>query len=324
MPGYGTPMATPETPRRPARLRPGSKVAVVGPSSGLLEPSVLERGLHALRSLGLEVSVAPGVGEIRGYLAGDDRRRAEDLLRALADPSVDAVWCSRGGYGAQRTVAALDPAGLDAVAAGEPKVFVGFSDVTVLHALMSRRLGWVSFYGPTVASLRRASDYTIAGVRRALFDAEAFAVPADPDDAWVSTLVGGRAEGPLAGGCLTLLATLAGTALQVDFAGKVAFFEDTHETAERVDRYLSQLLAAGCFDGCLGVVIGDHTDTSAKGGSSLGVEQVFADLIAPLGVPSCFYLPIGHGAHQATLPIGVRARVDADAGTLEILEAGVR
>ncbi|HLH47387.1 MAG TPA: LD-carboxypeptidase [Acidimicrobiales bacterium] len=153
---------------------------MIAPSSGFLEPSVVDRGLHVLRDdFGLECVVAPGVREIRGYLAGDDRRRADDLLWALGADDIDAVWCARGGYGAQRTVAAVDGAALDALTGRPARVFVGFSDITVLHAL-------------------------------------------------------------------------------------IAFFEDVHETPLSIDRYLSQLLAAGCFDGCAGIVIGDHTDVHPR------------------------------------------------------------
>lgn len=322
---YGRLMVTTGPRQRPPRLQAGQTVAVVAPSSGFLEPSVLERGLHVLRDLGLEPVIAPGVREIRGYLAGDDRRRAEDLRWALESEEVDAVWCARGGYGAQRTVAALEalePGTARRLAGQKPKVLVGFSDVTVVHALLAQA-GWVSFYGPTVSVLGRASEYTLQALERALFKAEPFTVLPDPDDPWVSTLVPGRAEGELAGGCLTLLAALVGTPLQVDFADKVAVFEDVDEPAHAIDRSLSQLLAAGCFAGCRAIAIGDHTNVAARGGSSLGVEQLFADLLGPLGLPCCFYLPIGHGAHQATLPLGTRAALDADAGVIELLEPGV-
>lgn len=297
-------------------------MAVVAPSSGFLEPSRLARGVHALASLGVEPVVFPACRELRGYLAGSDEQRADELLCALEDPGVDAIWCARGGYGAQRTVAALDPGRFAALEDAAPKAVVGFSDITVLHALVGRRLGWVSFYGPTVSGLDRASAYTRDGLRRALWTAEPWVVGPHPDDPWVTTLVPGRVEAPLAGGCLTLLAALVGTPLQVDFAGRIAFFEDVDETPERIDRYLSQLLAAGCLEGCRGVLVGEHLLARPRG-PSLGLEAVLADLIAPLGVPSCHFLPIGHGTHQATLPLGVLARLDADAGTLEILEPGV-
>jgi len=298
-------------------------VAVVAPSSGLLAASALDRGVRALERLDLEVVVGAAVREIRGYLAGEDVQRAEDLLWALSDRSIDAVWCARGGYGAARTVAALDDGALDEIAAGDPKVFMGFSDITVLHALVSRRLGWVSFYGPGVSKLGRANDYTLDGLQAALFAAAPFEVAARPDDDWVTTLVPGQADGVLAGGVLPRLAALVGTPLQVDFAGKVCFFEDVNESVMGVDEHLTQMIAAGCFDGCAGIAIGDHIDVPARGETSLGLEQVFADLLTPLGIPCCFYLPIGHGPYQATLPIGSRVHFDADEGTLRVLEPAV-
>lgn len=311
------------SPVLPPRLRAGARVAVIAPSSGLLEPSRLARGVAELERMGLEVVTGPHVRDIRGYLAGGDRERAEDLLWALGDPTVDAVWCARGGYGAQRTVAALAPGELDALAERPAKVFVGFSDITILHALIAHRLRWVTFYGPNVVSLGDRDPFTLDGVRRALFDAEPYAVAAHPDDPWVSTLHSGVAEGPLAGGCLTLLSALAGTPLQIDFAGRICFFEEVHESAYAIDRALSQLLAAGCLDGCRGIAIGEHSDVPDEG-PTLGLERVFEDLLGPLGIPVCFYLPLGHGEHLATVPLGVQAQLDADAGTLSVLEPPVR
>jgi muramoyltetrapeptide carboxypeptidase len=309
--------------QRPPRLAPGARVGVIAPSSGLLEPSKLARGIAELERMGLEVVLGAHVRDVRGYLAGEDRARAEDLLWALGDPSLDAVWCARGGYGAQRTVAALAPDEIEALGERPAKVFIGFSDTTILHALIVHRLGWVTFYGPGVTSLADRDPFTLDGVRRALFDGAPYAVTAHPDDPWMTTLRPGTAEGPLAGGCLTLLSALAGTPLQMNFAGRICFFEEVHESAYAVDRALSQLLAAGCLEGCRGIAIGDHTDVPDEG-PTLGLEQVFADLLAPLGIPVCFYFPVGHGDHLATLPLGVPVSLDANDGTLSVLEAPVR
>jgi len=299
-------------------------VAVVAPSSGLNEPLQLERGIRALERFDLDVVVGRAVREIRGYLAGEDRSRADDLLWALTDDSIDAIWCARGGYGGLRTIAALDLAALDALIDRPPKPFIGFSDITVIHALIAQRLGWTTFYGPGLTKLGAANDYTLAGVRSALFDAEAVEVGPGPDDDWITTLVPGEAEGVLAGGCLPRLAQMVGTPLQVNFAGRICFFEDVTESVMSVDEHLTQMLAAGCFDECRGIVIGDHVNVTPRDGpSNLDLGQVFTDLLAPLGVPCCFYLPIGHGAHQATLPIGAVAHFDANRGVLRAIEPAV-
>jgi muramoyltetrapeptide carboxypeptidase len=146
----------------------------------------------------------------------------------------------------------------------------------------------------------------------------------DPDDPYVETLVPGVAEGELAGGCLQLVVTLIGTPWQIDLRDKLFFFEDIHCEPYEIDRMLSQLIAAGALQECAGIIIGEHADCAPKGpGNSLGLEQVFDDLIRPLGIPTLYHLPIGHGQHQATLPLGVQARLDATNKTLRILDPGV-
>ncbi len=308
----------------PPRLQPGSRVAVVSPCSPILERSELDRGVAKLEQLGLVPVLGEGVLDVYGHLAGSDQRRAADLMWALSDETIDAVWCARGGYGAQRTIAALPDDAVRRLQSVAPKVVIGYSDVTVVHSFLSTQLGWRSFYGPNVCGLGHATEYTLTGIQAALFDAAPFTIESHPSDPWISTLVAGTAEGRLTGGCLTLLAIACGTALQVNFDGGICFFEDVTESPASIERYLSQLIAAGCFDGCRGILIGEHVETVAKGGSSLGLEQVFADLLTPLGVPCCHYLPIGHGEHLATLPIGARVKLDADGGKLDVLEAPVR
>ncbi len=314
-------------PRRPPRLSPGDTLAVVAPSSPVLERSRGTRGALRLEELGFQVRLAPHVGTDRGYLAGSDRDRAADLLWALEDPSVDAVICLRGGYGAMRTLLALvemaGPSGLDRLATRPPKAFIGFSDITVLHAFL-QKCGWVSFYGPVVTSMGRASDYTMASFRAALMEGRPYTVGPSPDDPYTEAMVEGVAEGPLAGGCLALLASLVGTPWQPDLSGRVVFFEDVDCEPYEVDRYLTQLLAAGALEGCAGIVVGEHASCQPRsGGNSLGLEQVFTDLLVPLGVPVLYNLPLGHGAHLATLPLGVPVRMDAAKACLEVLDAPV-
>lgn len=309
--------------QRPPRLSPGDRVAVITPCGPVPERSDLLRGCGALRELGLEPVLGRGVGEVRGHLAGSDETRANDLIWALSDPSTAAVWTARGGYGALRTIRALaaDAEAVRRLHQLPPKIVIGFSDVTVINAFVTQRLGWVSFYGPGVTRLGKRDDYTLAGVQAALFEAEPFAIDHFPEDDWITTLVGGQAEGILAGGCLSLLGALVGTPDQVNFKDRICFFEDVNETPERIDRILTQLLAAGCFDGVRGIVIGEHVKCAGEGAT--GLEQVFDDLLVGLGVPTFHYLPIGHGKHLATLPIGALAQLDADRGALSFPESPV-
>ena len=315
--------------RTPPRLQPGMTLGVVAPSSPVLEPSRVRRGVAALEQLGFRLVFADHALDSRGYLAGQDADRAADLLTMLERDDIDGVICLRGGYGASRVANALQtPTArerLQRLAARAPKVFVGFSDITILHALIARELGWVSFYGPVLTSFAQASAYTRAAFERALLATAPFDILPDPDDPYRETLVPGTVEGELAGGCLSLIVSLIGTPWELDLRGKVFFFEDVDEEPYGIDRMLSQLIATGQLQRCAGIVIGEHANCKPKGpGNTLGLGQVFADLITPLGIPTLYNLPIGHGAHIATLPIGARARLDATAQTLRVLEPGVR
>lgn len=311
-----------------ARLRPGMTLGVVAPSSQVLEWSTIGRATAALEAEGFRLVFAAHARETRGYLAGADGDRADDLLAMLERDDIDGVICLRGGYGAIRTANALrEPARLArlrALAGRAPKPFIGFSDITVIHAILARELGWVSFYGPVLTSFARPSAYIREAFRRALLETEPFAIDPDPDDPYVETIVPGVAEGVLSGGCLSLIVSLIGTPWEIDLRDTIFCFEDVNEEPYAIDRMLSQLIAGGRLQRCAGIVIGEHADCRPKGGgNTLGLEQVFDDLLRPLGIPTLYHLPIGHGKQIATLPLGVRARLDASARSLRVLESGV-
>jgi muramoyltetrapeptide carboxypeptidase len=310
--------------QKPPRLQAGMTIGVVAPSSQIFERSDTARGVAVLERLGFNVVFAPHARDRYGYLAGSDRDRADDLLSLFFRDDVDAVMCMRGGVGANRTANALDRNLLAKLADRPPKPFIGFSDITVPHAIFAKELNWVTFYGPMIITFPRATEYTLAAFRRALMETEPFDIYPDPDDPYVETMVEGVAEGELVGGCLQLLAALVGTPWEVETAGKILFFEDVHVPPFSIDRSLSQLIAAGKLQECAGIVIGEHTDCAPRNTPSLSLEQVFDDLIRPLGIPTLYHLPIGHGKHLATLPIGVQARLDATNKTLSILEPGVQ
>lgn len=314
--------------RKPPRLRTGMTLGIIAPSSAVLERADVARGVAALARLGFATLFSEHAHDSRGYLAGRDEDRADDLLTMLERDDIDAIICLRGGYGAGRTLNALrDPARLARLrrlTGQPPKAVIGFSDITMIHAFLARELGWTSFYGPAVTSFKDATEYTIAAFRRALMETEPFDVLPAPDDPFVATIVPGVVEAPLRGGCLALLSTLIGTPWEPDLRGAICFFEDVHEEPYRIDRLLTHLLAAGKLQGCAGIVIGEHAGCRPRSPiNTLGLGDVFDDLLRPLGIPILYNLPIGHGKHLATLPLGVPARLDASAGTLRILEAGV-
>lgn len=312
---------------RPPRLAPGTRVALIAPSGPLLERDDLTRGTELCRALGLEPVLFPHAAARHGYLAGTDAQRLGDLNAALRDPAIGAVWCLRGGYGLTRIIDAVDFQAL----ADHPKAILGYSDVTVLLLAAAARAGVVTFHAPTARAPMPA--FTRRAFERVLFHADTngpLELPRMPDGVLVPraprviTLRGGVAEGPLLGGNLSLVAALAGSALLPSFDGAILFLEDVGEALYRIDRLLSQLRLAGVLGRLAGVAVGHFTEL-ARGtpDGAMGLDEVLDHYLTPLGVPAAFGFPIGHMDEQWTLPLGVRARLDADAGELTLLEPGV-
>ncbi|MFJ4682327.1 LD-carboxypeptidase [Streptomyces sp. NPDC088789] len=304
--------------RRPDRLAPGARVAVVAPSGPVPEER-LQSGLDLLRGWDLDPVVAPHVLDRHpefDYLAGTDADRAADLQRAWCDPDVAAVLCARGGYGVQRMVDLLD---WDALRAAGPKVFVGFSDITALHEAFATRLGLVTLHGPMAAGQdflknARAQEH----LRATLFAPETVTTIAS---AGGGALVPGRARGVLLGGCLALLASDLGTPhARPSAAGGLLCLEDVGEETYRLDRCLTQLLRAGWLEGVRGVLLGSW----AECGPYDGVRALLADRLGGLGVPVVEEFGFGHGDGALTIPFGVAAELDADAGTLTLERPALR
>jgi muramoyltetrapeptide carboxypeptidase len=303
-------------------------IGIIAPSSPVAESADAARGIARFESLGFKTVLGKHAHDKRGYLAGSDDDRADDLLTMLERDDIDAVICLRGGYGAGRLLNACSTperqARLRQIAGRPPKAVIGFSDITMVHALIARELGWTSFYGPGITSFKNATDYTIAAFRSALMDVAPFDVLPSPDDPYLETIVPGSAEGVLVGGCLSLVISLLGTPWEPDLRGKLFFFEDVGEEPYAIDKMLTHLIAAGKLQECAGIIIGELADCKQRNPTNtLHLGEIFHDLIRPLGIPTLYNLPIGHGKHIATLPLGVHARLDATAKTLRIIAPGV-
>jgi muramoyltetrapeptide carboxypeptidase len=299
--------------RKPRAIAPGATLGIAAPG-GPVNPDRLAEGRERLRAAGYGTLCLDDVTARRGYLAGEDVRRAKELMELAQDPRVDAIVCARGGYGCDRILHLLDAPALRAAA----KPIVGYSDVTALLLWLRRRAGLVGFHGPM---LERGADADPAA-QEALLAHLAGRSPL-PLVLCGRGLVGGAARGRLVGGSLTLVAASLGTPWELQARGAILLLEEVNEAPYRVDRMLQQLRAAGKLAGLAGVGIGD-VSTCVDERYETGVLDVIEEVVRPLGVPLVVELPFGHLRSNATWPVGVRAELDGERGELRVLEHGVQ
>ncbi|PWR12586.1 LD-carboxypeptidase [Micromonospora acroterricola] len=313
--------AAPGGPRRVLRapvLVPGDRVRVVSPGS-TPDPANMTRGIEILQSWGLRVELGEHVFARYGYLAGTDAERLADLNAALNDPGIRGVFAARGGYGTQRIIDDINVSGIRR----DPRVVVGFSDITSIHGKLWRETGLATFYGPMVNwSDARTGPESAEALRRAVMTTAPVTVTRDPAETAAPVLVPGRATGPLLGGCLTLISTSLGAGDAPRFDGAILFFEDVDEDPYSIDSMLTELRRVGVLSRVAGVVIGQITN-SVGAPDEWDAAAVLKDRLYDLGVPVLGGLRLGHGNGQLTVPLGSRATIDAEAGTLTV-EAGVR
>lgn len=277
----------------------------------------MERAAARIREWGWEPVIGRHAAGRWGYLSGTDEQRLADLNEALRDPRSDALWFLRGGYGAMRILDGVDWEAL----AEHPRPLIGFSDNTAIH-LGAQRLGLVTFHGPHPATAT-LSEFSERGLLRALTDPTPMGTIPFPagGPARAETLVAGVAEGPLVGGNLSLLAATAGTPYAMRATGAILVLEEVGEAGYRLDRLLSQLQLAGLLEGVAGVAVGAISECPDQGRADLpDPPRVVLDRLGELGVPIAHGFAFGHVDDHWTLPLGVRARLNADRGTLDILE----
>lgn len=308
-------------------LPPGGVIGVPAPASPYHNRSQVERGVRLWESLGYRVKLSESIGAREHYLAGSAEVRATDLMACFTDPEVDVVLCLQGGYGSNQLIPLLD---YDVIRAN-PKPLVGYSDITSLHVAIRQRTGLVTFYGPGLlaASAPKASAFTQQRLVDVLTGGGRGPVPADPDDPYLRTLSSGRVSATLVGGDLWELRETLGTPWEIRTEGAILFFEEVDVAPWQVDGMLSQLTHAGKLAHVVGVVVGqmagcEWSRERAWTANTKSLEDVLEYYLAPLGVPVLYGLPLGHGPHLATIPLGVRATLDADAQCLTIDEPGLR
>jgi muramoyltetrapeptide carboxypeptidase len=263
----------------------------------------------------------------RGYLAGTDAERAADVNAMFADPEVDGIIAMRGGYGCARILPLLDYQTI----AQNPKILVGYSDVTALLLAIYQRTGLVTFHGPVANG--GFNTFTASCFQQVLMAGEAVVMqnPVHKGDGLVQvtdrirTIVPGKASGVLAGGNLTVLCSIIGSGYLPDWAGKILFIEDINEEVYKIDRMLTQLKLAGVLAGLRAIVVGKFTGSSpAQSYGSLTLEEVLIDHLQPLGIPVFAGAMIGHLPAKFTVPIGLEAEVDATLGTIALRGPAVR
>ncbi|MCX7688249.1 MAG: LD-carboxypeptidase [Fimbriimonadales bacterium] len=304
---------------KPRAISPGDTIGVVSPSGPMTEAD-LEKGLEPFRQRGYKIVLGEHVLARRGYLAGTDEQRARDLMAMFVRDDVDAVICSRGGYGAARIIPYLDPA----VFRNHPKIFAGYSDITVLHLWLQRHVGLVSFYAPMpITMTREIPAHAMEVFWRALEQPE----PLGELPTWQApyrTLVPGKAQGTLTGGCLCLMADSIGTPYEIDTRNAIVFIEDVDEAPYRLDAMINHLKLAGKWDACRGIAFGEDTRWEQhvkEGESNLTPDEILDDYFKPLGKPAFAGFPFGHIKDPLTLPYGVLAELDAERGVVSVLES---
>jgi muramoyltetrapeptide carboxypeptidase len=313
--------------RKPARLRPGDTVGLIEPAGFTHDAFDLAEVKATIAGMGLVPKVAPHVAARYGYLAGTDAERAADVNAMFADDSVRAIFAIRGGWGCARILPLLDYNLIRA----HPKLLVGFSDITALHMALAAKAGFTTIHGPVAASSWGKLSWD--SFRSLAFEGATpvYHAPDLPEDRLAPrggrtrTFRPGKATGRLLGGNLTVLSALVGTPYLPDFTGAILFIEDTNEAEYRIDRMLTQLSLAGILGRVAGVVFGQCTDCVADGPSYGGftLSEVLQQHLAPLGVPAFQGALFGHVPNQFSLPEGIAAEIDAEAGTIRILEPAV-
>ncbi|HPG24497.1 MAG: LD-carboxypeptidase [Spirochaetaceae bacterium] len=298
--------------RRPRAIRPGARIAIAAPA-GPVDPERLETGRRALERLGFETVVRDDVLARDGYLAGTDERRADELMRFVTDPEVDAIVCARGGYGCARIVERLDADAFRQAA----KPLVGYSDVTTLLLWQRRKAGLLGIHGPMLERKDSLEGESGSALVRALMGTGP--LPRFEGE----SLAPGWGEGRLVGGSLSVVVASLGTPWEIDTRDAILVLEDVTELPYRVDRMLQQLRAAGKLDRLAGVALGDFTDCDDERHPDRGLDRLFDEVFCGLGIPVVAGLPFGHGPSNRPWPFGGRAALDGARGELETLESAV-
>jgi len=327
--GKIAPIDSPSFEILPKRLSAGDTIGIVSPSSAIFDSEPYEIAVENFQAMGLKVKLGEFVKGRYGHLAGTDEERAEEFNAMFKDPEIDAIIALRGGSGAARILKMID---YEAIAAN-PKIFIGYSDITALHTAIYTKTGLVTYHGPLAVSTWNQFSYD--HFRKLLFNAEALKWENPKNKRGLltqttnrtRTIAPGKATGTLLGGNLSVLTGIMGSEyFPKDWSNTILYLEDVGEAIYAVDRMMSQLMLGGVLEQISGFVFGKCTDCDPKGSGygSLTLEEVIDYYIKPLGIPAYSGAMIGHIDDNWTIPNGAKAEVDASNGTLRLLAPAVK
>ncbi len=309
----------------PKRLEPGNVIGLVTPGSPITKEQ-LDGAVKQLEDMGYKTYYKPSVLSEYGYFAGTDPERADELMHMFANKEVDAIMCVRGGYGSIRILDLLDYN----MIRKNPKIFIGYSDITALITSIFERTGLICFHGPL--GISDYTDYTLKSFDRVLVNpTERYKYPyhreentEDNPEFDFYTIRDGKAEGELIGGNLSVLASMAGSAFTPDFENKIVYLEEIEEKTYRVDRMLTQLVQATNLRKAKGLVLGVFYKCSENDPPTIPLKQAIEDIVKPLNIPVAYGFPFGHIKTKMTLPTGVVAKFNATRRTLKLMEPAVQ
>lgn len=301
---------------KPKKLKKGATIGLVAPASPIYSDEQFDVMLKNLKGQGFKLKLGTHVKDRNGYLAGKDKDRAHDIMTMFNDHSIDAIVCTRGGWGSNRILPLID----FEIIKSNPKIFIGFSDITSLHMAISEKTGLVTFHGPVGKS--DWNEFTLNSFNDVLMKGEAntYHIPKDQTDSFIVN--NGISSGRLLGGNLTVLTSLIGTDFLPNFDGAILFLEDIGEEIYKIDRMLTQLDLSGILSSINGFVFGKCTDCN-KGVNSLSLKEVFGDHLSKYDIPAFYGAMISHENKNITLPVGIKAEINANNKTIRLLESGV-
>ncbi|SFI24140.1 muramoyltetrapeptide carboxypeptidase [Tindallia magadiensis] len=306
---------------KPKALKKGDTIGIVAPASAA-KPEQKEKGKKTLEALGFTLVMGESCETKHGFLAAEDEVRAKDLNKMFEDPRIDGIICLRGGYGSSRILERLD----QDMIRKNPKVLMGYSDITSIHLLLNQQLELITFHGPMLASdfSQGEEPFTIESFEKTCMQGEYTGTIQNPKGKAIECLVPGKAHGPLVGGNLAVVAASMGTPYEIHTKGKILFLEDVGEDTYKIDRMLTQLKLAGKLSEANGIIFGDFKGCDqSKHEEAQSLLTVLKDAVKDIKKPTIYNLQAGHCHPMITLPLGGMITLDAEKKTICLEEAGV-